>query len=677
MRLSCKHLINFSLLFFLAMLISPRVRAVGCAAPSFNTSTFDFNGYGISSIIAADFNADGKLDLAAAATSPDNGGPSHTLLMLGDGAGGFRPPSLSHGLFRASLATGDFNRDGKLDLVAVGDRYILTFPGDGLGGLGQEQSLFFSTAQFSSVAVADFNHDNNPDIVVTSVGISNMWLILLGNGNGGFSNSTSQLFTGYLPQDTAVGDFNRDGNVDIAVANYGGASLQPAVQVMFGNGAGGVTGNPLTYPVANGQPRTVDAGDFNGDGIADLAVAKYSTAPPGQIALMFGSGTGTFSGDSSFATGNGPAFIGHQDFNLDRGLDLVLTNYNADGLTIHLGNQLNGYPGSAFNFPMSMPRPASFAVGDFNGDARPDIVVGNFGGVHPSFTQLTNSCAAPFAPFANFDGDGRADISVYRPSNGYWYFSFSSDGSFQAYPWGTGTDKPVPADYDGDGKTDTAIYRPNEGKWYVIQSSNHSFTIQSWGGATDAPVPGDYDGDGKSDFAVFRPQSATWFIRQSSDTATRVQSWGASTDFPVPGDYDGDNHTDIAVFRPSDGRWYIIQSSNNIMLAPQFSVVLDVPVPVPGDYDGDGITDLAFYYPPTGTWKISQSLNGQLRTQSWGSAVDIPAPADFDGDRRLDLAVFRPSEGTWYLLQSSNGAIRAQQFGQSGDVPLPYASIPR
>ncbi|MBV9958183.1 MAG: VCBS repeat-containing protein [Acidobacteria bacterium] len=676
-QMSRKHLINFSLALFVMVLLSPRVRAVGCAAPSFNVSTFDYNGFGISSVIAADFNDDGKLDLAAAATSPDNGGGTPTLVLLGDGAGNFRPPTAFQGAYRATLATGDFNLDGKLDLVVAAQSYIAILPGNGLGGfLSQAQPFYLSQGgQITSVSVEDFDHDDYPAVVVTTLGISNKVYILRGNGFGSFySNPLPLPFTGMWPEDTAVGDFNRDGNVDVAVASYGYISIQPAVDIILGDGRGGSLANALTYPVALGQARTVDAGDFNGDGIADLAVAKYSTESPGQIALMFGSGTGSFSGDASMATGNGPAFIAHQDFNLDRGLDLVLTNYNAGGVTIHLGNQVNGYPGSVFNFPLTMPRPASFATGDFNGDARPDIIIGNFGGAYPSFTQMTNTCTAPVLHSANFDGDGRSDISVYRPSNGYWYMLFSSDNSFQAYPWGTGTDKIVPADYDGDGKTDIAIFRPDEGKWYVLQSSNHLVKLQNWGVATDVPVPGDYDGDGKSDFAVFRPQSGSWFILQSSNGAVRLSQWGVSTDSPVPGDYDGDNKTDIAVFRQTTGKWYVFQSSDNITLDPQFGASGDMPVPA--DYDGDGQTDIAYFRPTNGTWYISSSMSRNTRAQQWGTNGDVPVPTDYDGDGRADLAVFRPSAGSWYVLQSSNNQVRAQQFGQSGDVPIPSALIP-
>jgi hypothetical protein len=155
----------------------------------------------------------------------------------------------------------------------------------------------------------------------------------------------------------------------------------------------------------------------------------------------------------------------------------------------------------------------------------------------------------------DFDGDGKTDLTVFRPSNGTWYTQYSGTGITAGYQWGNGLDIPVPGDYDGDGKTDVAVFRPSNGTWYIVYSSTGSAASFQWGNGNDAPVPGDYNGDGKTDLAVFRPSRGTWYIWYSGTATTVGVQWGNGNDVPMPGDYDGDGKTDVAVFRPSDGTW--------------------------------------------------------------------------------------------------------------------------
>jgi hypothetical protein len=232
---------------------------------------------------------------------------------------------------------------------------------------------------------------------------------------------------------------------------------------------------------------------------------------------------------------------------------------------------------------------------------------------------------------ADYDGDGLTDIAVWRADSGVWYIKKSRDGEMQAIQWGTRmfipngyvADEPVPADYDGDGQADIAVWRPATGTWYVLESSKYFNPAKAvyfrWGKLGDIPVPADYDGDGKADFAIFRSTEDRWYVYQSASKTWKTANFGRSGyDQLVPADYTGDDKADFAVYRA--GSWHIQDSATNEVYTFQFGLATDIPVPA--DYNGDGLTDLAVFR--SGVWYVLEPLVNRTTTYFYGLDGDIP-----------------------------------------------------
>jgi hypothetical protein len=271
---------------------------------------------------------------------------------------------------------------------------------------------------------------------------------------------------------------------------------------------------------------------------------------------------------------------------------------------------------------------------------------------------------------ADFDGDGKTDLSVYRPSEGNWYLNQSQAG-FGVVNWGLAADTPVPGDYDGDNKADFAVFRPNadssQPDFYILRSNGFTFAGVSWGLAGDVPVIRDYDGDDKEDVAVYRPSNGVWYILKSGG-GTQFTTFGQAGSDPVGGDFDGDGKGDLVFY--NTGVWTGQYSSGGAFSTPLGQAG---DLAVPADYDGDNKDDLAVFRPSTGQWYVNNSGGGGTTITNWGSSGDVPAPGDYDGDGKDDYAIYRT--GQWWILKSTGG-FSVGNFGLGTDKAIPKAYIP-
>lgn len=554
-------------------------------------------GSGPTAIAVGDFNNDGIPDLAVAY-------PGGVTILLGSANGAFTAGSgVSVGSNLSAIAVGHFNGMTNEDLAVVDQSankvYVLLGSGNGSFTVGNSYAVGSGPA---SVGVADFNHDGNQDLAVGNY-TSGTVSVLLGNGNGTFAAATSYP-AGSNVQSMVISDINSDGNPDIVVTNAANGTTGNSVSVLLGNGNGtfqialsptlsggpyGIasldynqdgkpdvvvtqnTANTISFLVNNtlqntlpggrnfqaatqiGAGNMADAvvtGDFNGDGIPDVAVAYLED---GTVGVMLGKGDGTFQSQTLYTVGYHPYAIAAADLNHDGSPDLVVVNESTNsktGTVSVLLNNGNGTFASAANYNVGW-LPTGVAIGDLNNDGIPDLAVTNYGSNDVSI--LLGKGDGTFAPgptptlagqtnpygvvIADLNGDGKQDVAFtnFKSATLEVYLG-NGDGSFQSPSIYSTNETPtgiVTADFNRDGKLDIAVGNAYANNISIFLGNGSGGFTASTAATLNFPVSlavGDVNGDGIPDIVNVDPNFNKVTVLLGNGDGTFTPRWQFPTD---------------------------------------------------------------------------------------------------------------------------------------------------
>jgi hypothetical protein len=318
----------------------------------------------------------------------------------------------------------------------------------------------------------------------------------------------------------------------------------------------------------------------------------------------------------------------------------------------------------------------------------------NYIGIDSVYFDTNGPDPPPPTVSLDYNGDLKSDYVVTRDAAGSggqktWYIHNGT--THTQTPWGISTDIPVSGDFDGDRKADITVYRPAPAPnsfFYCLKSSDSTLLARELGQIGDDPtVVGNYDGDLTTDFAVYRSgasagQPSFWYYRGShpfSFGGITVVQWAQNGDTQAPGDYDGDLRYDFCV-RRDNGNGQAIFHLNQTCRGVE-SVIWGRPTDLisPGDYDGDDRTDFAVLRNENGQiiWNVLGRNNGNIIHFGlpWGNAAtDFPVPGRYDNDNKIDVAVWRPNadsqQNFFYIRKSTDGALLPFEWGQMGDYPV-------